>query len=206
MMSKVFKPMLVYGVGINDMVGLKTPHYQRWTDMLKRCYSGSLVSYSGVEVVDQWKYLSNFSAWADGKNYNGLELDKDIMGSGDIYSPDTCAFVPHYINSLLLIRERGRGLYPLGVSSITNNKTNKFRARLKTDEGVSQFLGNYPCQQSAHKAWQEAKFNNIRKVANRYKFDIYFDKDVYESLKRISDRLEHEFINNLETKSLKGVV
>ena len=108
----------VFGVGINDLgLGPKDKVYTKWCDMLKRCYSDKYPTYALTVVCGAWLYLSNFSRWLQTQaHWDILELDKDILGNGLEYSPETCVLVPHYINSLLVTRTNARGEYPLGVS------------------------------------------------------------------------------------------
>ena len=107
----------IYDHGINDLKGTvvdgkvsnsNSMYYQRWREMLKRCYSEkSLVkspTYKGVTVFPAWHYFSVFRAWMSAHDgyHEGNELDKDLLVFGNkIYNPETCLFVPKAINSLL---------------------------------------------------------------------------------------------------------
>lgn len=112
-------------IGITDIITkdkerntLKS--YITWKNMISRCYSTKIQlkhpSYIGCTVCDEWKYYSNFKKWYD-KNYiDEYELDKDILIDGNkIYSPETCCFIPKYINTLFLDCNKARGQFPLGV-------------------------------------------------------------------------------------------
>lgn len=120
------KNKLVSGVGINDYDGNVYIHrqaissYNCWRDMLQRCYSPICQikhqSYIGCSVCDEWKYFSNFKKFYDLNYRNGFDLDKDILIEGNkIYSPETCVFVPQYINLLLVDCKAASGDLPLGV-------------------------------------------------------------------------------------------
>jgi hypothetical protein len=68
--------------------------------MMDRCYKSRSDNYkwyggAGVIVCDEWKTdFIAFYRWAISNGWEkGLQLDKDIKGSGKIYSPDTCMFV-----------------------------------------------------------------------------------------------------------------
>lgn len=198
----------VYGVGIRDIPVKSTPHYQLWCNLLSRCYRNDdkCPSYKGVTIAEDWKILSRFSEWVDSQNYIGLELDKDILGDGTFYSPDTCRFVPVYVNNLVLTNRGSRGTYPLGVTRNTSGIKNKFRARLGRYAQEAKHLGRFPCPWTAHRAWQEAKSMHIMDVADIYKLDTCFDSAVYDGLVRISQRIKYELENNLETFTLKGVI
>lgn len=105
----------VFGVGVNDCyefirTGDKIrSSYQSWVNMLQRCYSIAWhkrhPTYIGCQVCDEWLYYSNFKRWSDENYRDGYELDKDILAKkAKLYSPVTCVFVPHYINSLVIKR------------------------------------------------------------------------------------------------------
>lgn len=114
---------LIYGVGVNDAdyvvqkyeeVGTPSkrsrklvwicPFYQKWTSMLCRCYSDKFKqknkSYDGCKVSDEWLTFSNFKNWMEKQDWEGKELDKDLLGNGKIYSPQTCLFISKSANIL----------------------------------------------------------------------------------------------------------
>ena len=90
----------VHGVGVNDAEFYINPTvdgrqrmdkaYQVWKSMLCRCYSEysktASPSYAGCEVAEEWKIFSNFKSWFDANYVEGWEIDKDILGSGKLYS------------------------------------------------------------------------------------------------------------------------
>ncbi len=121
------KNKLVQGVGVNDyeeaitVSGKHIDSYSCWSRMLKRCYSSKYQSrnptYAGCSVCGEWLIFSNFKNWYDINYRVEFELDKDILVEGNkVYSPDTCCFVPQYLNKLLTDRGRTRGDLPVGVS------------------------------------------------------------------------------------------
>lgn len=88
-------------VGARVIHGLsKHPLYKVWNGMIDRCHKPDRENYKwygvkGVVVCDEWRndYIS-FYNWAIQNGYKeGLQLDKDIKGTGKLYSPDTCLFV-----------------------------------------------------------------------------------------------------------------
>ena len=99
----------IYGWGINDADYVVSyavngkrkscQYYEKWVGMLRRAFSEKYKaknpSYLCVTVCEEWKYFSNFKKWMETQYFDGLELDKDILKSGNsVYSPETCAFVP----------------------------------------------------------------------------------------------------------------
>jgi hypothetical protein len=76
------------------------PLYRVWNGMKSRCYNPKNPSYKyyggrGVTVCDEWRdSVEAFYDWAMNNGYQpGLELDKDVVGDGTLYSPETCCFV-----------------------------------------------------------------------------------------------------------------
>lgn len=77
-----------------------------WWNMKQRCYDPKQTNYKnyggrGVKVCDEW--ISDFKAFYDWAINNGwkygLHIDKDIIGDGKLYSPDTCCFVTRKENN-----------------------------------------------------------------------------------------------------------
>ena len=128
-----------YPIMNND---LHTVEYEKWTSMLKRCYSESMhkkrPSYIDCEVCDEWMYYKYFYEWMHRqKNFTILEnigekyhLDKDILFKNNkIYSPDTCELVPYIVNTLFLSCRLKRGKFPIGVYYEKSSKKYKAQCR-----------------------------------------------------------------------------
>lgn len=127
------KKKLICGVGVNDLDsasridGDHSSAYHCWHDMITRCYGNQnkTPTYVGCYVCDEWLVFSKFKEWYDLNYVPGFHLDKDILiENNKIYSPNTCIFVPVYINVLLVDRRNDRGSLPLGISfgNYLNNK------------------------------------------------------------------------------------
>lgn len=74
--------------------------------ILKRCYNSKSKDYKnyggrGVIMCQEWKNdYQKFLDWCLSNGYKkGLELDKDKIGSGLIYSPTTCCFLTRSENA-----------------------------------------------------------------------------------------------------------
>lgn len=161
----------VYGVGINDagyvvqptLGGIRAvcPYYNAWQHMLARCYSKvqqrKRPSYTGCSVVPEWHRFSEFKAWMEQQDWEGKELDKDILiPENKIYGPETCLFVEPLVNTFILDRAGDRGDYPLGVA--WHAQRSKFVARISNPfTKKNQYLGLFDCPNEAHKAWLDAK-------------------------------------------------
>lgn len=161
------------------------PSYETWQSMIKRCYSPKLQAkfptYKGCTVCDEWKYYGNFKKWYDENYYEcndgyRMELDKDILIKGNkVYSPETCVFVSHLLNSLFLKTNKRRGSLPVGVSYIQAEKKYMATCSLydfETKTRKNKNLGLYDDPKEAFLAYKVAKEDNIKKIAEYYKSRI----------------------------------
>lgn len=164
---------MYYGVAINDMkesyksLGMRTsecPINRKWRDMIRRCYDqkrkASLHPLSSCTVCDEWLVFSNFLKWAERQDYEGKELDKDILsGPSKIYSPDTCLFVDRKINMLVVGLNTAKGYCFL-------KSRNKFYCSVKnsiTDK--LEFIGLYDTEEQAKAAYTSRKKQIIHEFA-----------------------------------------
>ena len=171
-------PKKVCGVGINDAnyavrpIGpdgkeVRCPYHRVWEKMLKRAYSPAyharFPTYIGVTVCEEWHSFMAFHAWMETQDWQGKQLDKDIIAPGNkVYSPDTCVFVPQALNKLLTDSAAARGEYPIGAS--WHKASNKFCANIKI-AGHQKHLGVFTCPHEAHMVWREAKVRLVRETA-----------------------------------------
>ena len=172
---------LVYGVGINDadyvVVKWETfgyaegkrkqrrvwycPYYRAWVGMLKRCYSPKLQedhpTYKGCSVSEEWLRFSNFKRWMESQGWEGLQLDKDLLFSGNkVYSSETCLFVTQTVNSFTTDCGASRGEWLIGVS--LNKERGKFQSKCSNPLTKKQeHLGYFTCEVEAHQEWLKRK-------------------------------------------------
>jgi len=122
---------LVFGVGLNDAEypvspvvngkRIQCPFYRTWKSMLCRCYSEKYQlkypTYIGCSVYLGWHTFSNFKVWMETQDWEGKQLDKDLLVPGNkIYSPETCLFVSGQVNNFMISADSIRGEWPVGVS------------------------------------------------------------------------------------------
>jgi len=134
------------------------------------------------------------------KNANGRywEIDKDILVEGNRdYSVSTCAYVPKYINNLLLSADDVRGDYPLGVH--LHRQTGKFRAKCKGLDGKNCHIGLYQTAEDAHNAWQRYKSGVIIAKVDDYSRHPAMSEAVCEALLNRAFKLEQNAANNVAT-------
>ena len=172
---------LKYGVGVNDasyMVTRKVggkqvvcPFYIKWNDMLERCYSERQIekhpTYRGCSVAKEWLTFTNFRAWMEAQEWQGMDLDKDIVNYGNkIYSADNCRFVTGALNSLLGDNAAKRGLYQQGVCY--RKSSGKYEAQVMA-RGKVTYLGYFKTPEEARVAYVVAKTELIHQAADAHK-------------------------------------
>lgn len=165
---------LVYGVGVNDsekptrVNGVLIPSYTRWTDMLKRCYSGNELArrptYVSCSVHPDWFSFSAFDEWFTSHYVDGYHLDKDLLVLGNkVYSESTCIFVPQWLNSFVIEGTSARGKYLLGVS--WHEHANKFRTQCRNPiTKKNECVGYFCCELEAHEKWKERKLQHVENM------------------------------------------
>lgn len=137
--------------------------------MLERCYSIKLQerypTYRGCTVSKEWLTFSNFRAWMVTQDFEGKQLDKDLLIEGNkVYGPETCVFVSGSVNRFTTDRGAARGEWLIGA---TWDKTaGKFRSSCRnpfTKKG--EYLGYFTCEQEAHEAWLKRKLELAKELA-----------------------------------------
>lgn len=196
---------ILFGIGINDadynvyktaMINGKhtiiwcCTYYRRWSDMIRRCYNPKTIkirpNYKDCFVCDEWLYFSNFKLWMEQQDWEGKDLDKDLLYPGNkIYSPETCVFVDRKINAFVTDRSNSRTEGLIGASF--EKETGRFKASCQ-DEGRTINLGRYSTSEEAHKAWLAFKLEKAYKLAAEQT-----DPRVAEAL---IDRYENYAIHN----------
>jgi hypothetical protein len=154
--------------------------YQKWIDILNRCYSKKSQeknkSYVGCSVDYIWHDFDNFLKWFELNYIDGFQLDKDILLKGNkIYGPEYCCFVPKEINLLLTNSKSKRNNTLLGVTKYKN----KFKVNFTINK--KYVYGQYFDDEfDAFLKYKELKENHIKEVAEKWKFKI--SEKCYNSL------------------------
>ncbi len=104
--------------------------YPIWQGMLHRCYGDNVLNkrlYEGVTVCGDWLNYLSFHEWCMAHHQYGYRLDKDLKVLGSkMYSPETCTFVPHRVNSFVTVNLKEgvtfyKGAWLAQVSNLSEN-------------------------------------------------------------------------------------
>ena len=151
-----------------------------WKGMIYRCYSGSNknITYKNVVVCEEWHNCATFCEWYE-KNYpyhiDGIkfQMDKDLLQLNKkekIYSPETCIFLPHKINSFFTNVQSNNTSGFTGVSYIKNKKI--YTAVIKNfDTGKNIYLGSSKDINKANDIYINGRAEQSEK-AKKYMRDI----------------------------------
>jgi len=148
--------------------GETTKSYSTWQSMIQRCYSEKSLkkrpSYIGCSVDERWHNYQVFAKWYEENQIEDCDLDKDIIVKWNkIYSPETCVFVPHEINTSLTKRDKKTDL-PIGIVK----KKNRFQARLNKGD-MRIYLGLFRTIEEAFQVYKIAKESYIKELAEKWK-------------------------------------
>lgn len=190
------KNTLVQGVGVNDYDGLiwvngkNVDSYQCWNHMLTRCYSAKSQinhpTYIGCSVSEEWLHFSNFKKFYDANYREGFHLDKDILVEGNkIYSPETCVFLPPYLNNLLIDSGNARGDLPLGITAnktkTKNGTTVTYLAKCNNGYG-KQLNRTFKTVEEAQVWYSSTKTRIVREQVQRALLEGAIDQRVADAL------------------------
>ena len=194
---------LVSGVGFNDAdynvvshnvvcgkrVQVMCPYYRKWKGMLSRCYSEAWLNkyptYVGCIVCDEWLTFSKFKAWMETQDWEGKQLDKDLLGDGKLYSPETCCFISGGLNKFLTLRANDRGSLPVGVSKSDGGFVVKVN-HPKT--GKLHYVGYYKDVSKAALAWKTCKIDFCNLIEELTQNELLFSK-VVDKIKNYENNL-----------------
>jgi hypothetical protein len=99
--------------------------------------------------------------------WQGNELDKDILGDGRHYSPQTCCFVPKSVN-MFWTKCGSRDVGFVGVS--LDKTSGKFKAHCKVGRR-RKTLGRFSSEHEAHKAWLRGKTESMAILLGSFQLD-----------------------------------
>jgi hypothetical protein len=181
---------LVYGVGFNNADykiakcenGKQVwmcPFYRKWKAMLERSHGTKVLkshpTYKDVSTCKEWHTFSNFREWMITQDWEGKDLDKDLLVEGNkVYSPQTCVFVDSMTNQFTKDGGNTGGLM-LGCTFVRG----KFHAKCSNPfTGKREHLGCFTDELEAHLAWKIRKHELALKLA-----ELQTDERVAQALR-----------------------
>lgn len=183
----------------------RCPYYNRWVGMLERCFSDKFKNkhptYKDVTCCEEWHLFSNFKSWMEQQDYEGKQLDKDLLiYQNKVYSPETCCFISQSLNKFMTKNNACRGDLPLGVAMETKHKNGEYVCRLKYRSAISYDnhstrIGGFETTEEAHRAWQSEKMRLTYVL-----FEKESDDKVREGLFRVYSKIKFDYDNNLITE------
>lgn len=160
------------------------PFFSKWREMVRRCYSEKQLeknpSYEEVIICEEWRYFSKFRSWMETQDWEGKDLDKDLLGDGKSYSPDNCVFISHALNTFIGDRRVANEVN--GLVGVTEDN-GKYRAQCgnpfgKTPYERRGYIGLFNLDSEAHLAWKVKKHEYACRLA-----DLQDDPRVAEALR-----------------------
>lgn len=185
------------------------PVYQSWQRMLERGYSDrykNRPTYKDAAAVAEWHFFPTFREWALSNGFDAsLELDKDLLVKGNkIYGPETCAYIPKWLNQSLSSQQTKRGAWPMGVSyrqpkSPMHNELNKpYLVYIKIDS-ENVYAGSFSDPFEAHAHWQLLKAEQIERIILKYMLEPSYQQHVANALYQRAEILRLDAEQGLET-------
>ncbi len=171
-----------------------SPGYSIWLAMLKRCYKeskdGSNKTYlsKGVTVCNDWLNFQIFSEWFNCyvEEYNlntplvGFDLDKDITGSGLLYSPQYCNLVPEKVNNFYKDVSNARG-WKSGVN----------RGKPFTCSSKGKWISDHRTVEECVAKYGELKLKDLDRLKQEFPT---VKSQIWEN---IEDKIKERFINGI---------
>jgi hypothetical protein len=163
-----------------------------WAGIISRVKNPNQKCYENVVICDDWLIFDNFKTWYD-LNYPKhlelqgikLNLDKDLLSKGRlIYSPDTCVFIPHCVNSFLTNKKRNNTSGITGVYYVKSK--DRWRAditdpRVQNKGGGKVAIGVFKTKEEAAEAY--AKYRaEIAEYYKQYMRNLGYPEDIVEKI------------------------
>lgn len=193
---------LIRGVGVCDVAETvdvtKCAFYRTWLNMFRRCYSAEFhliqPGYADCSVSPEWHSFSNFRDWMQSQDWEGNELDKDLLVPGNkIYGPKTCAFVPKWLNGSIAANRSKRSCSLRGVCLYNKRGYDRFVAYCD-----QKIIGTFKTELEAHIAWQKRKVSSLEVKLAEYKKSI-FNPSVAAAIQKKIDKIHQDIANNRPT-------
>ena len=118
-------------------------------------YSGCKLLFKDFQELAEW-CQDQYGYMNKNSNNTFWPIDKDLLVPGsNLYSPDTCMFVPQKVNSCFTLRQNHRGAFPIGV--IFHKRDKIYEATCNDGSGKGIYLGRTHDPIEAHMLWIKKK-------------------------------------------------
>lgn len=214
---------LTRGIGINDMdydVFKRLPDgkvwhcpiYRAWANMLTKVthtegrYSYEYekeygYSYFDVRCCDEWLKFSNFHRWYSGQRYEGRSLDKDLLGDGTLYSPETCCLIPQQLNTTLTAQKIRRKGNKNGLLTGVCGYEGHYYFRIN-HKGKVYATAQCRTEIEAHQHWQFYKAKLLREVSKELLDSGEISDKIYQAVITKANKLDNDRFNGLITTKI----
>lgn len=187
-----YKKVKIRGVGLVPYDLLlnyeSTPYsYRCWTHILERCINpiGRWVRfYKDCKICDEWLDYGVFREWYDKQIGHDLKhsLDKDLLGNGKLYSPETCCLLPQELNAMIVSKKNKSDGLPMGVSKRCNKFISVANTGNSNKNGKAHYLGAFNTPEEASAAFWKFKSKRIAETAQSYYDKGELDERAYKAL------------------------
>lgn len=166
----------------------RTSAYKCWKHMIVRCYNENYHScretYTDCEVVKEWHNFTTFEKWFELNHIEGYHLDKDLLVQGNrLYSPETCCFIPAYINSLIVERCKSVDGCEIGVTKRRKKGSQEYNGLYNVTIGGT-YLARTRNLEEANSLYKEFKALLFEEVADKYEECKMITSDQAEKLRK----------------------
>ena len=156
-----------------------------WKNMIRRIYNGYgrfAKCYENCVICEEWLDYGVFKNWYENQRGCGLkyELDKDLLGNGKLYSPETCCLLPRELNRMISDRKTKNRELPTGV--VKSGKKYYAHYVMGTSEKKLVRIGGFNTPEEASNAYKAFRKKRIAETAQSYYDNGVLDERAYNSL------------------------
>ena len=165
------------------------PFYEKWMNLMRRTARGGCRKrgcYESVEICEDWLRFSSFKKWMEQQNWQGRSLDKDLIGTGELYSPDTCCFISDGLNTALA------GYKTDNLTRLKGVITNKYSYSV----GLEKFLNVYDAIDALYEIKIKCAISHTE-----YDWEVQEVKDYFMKHKLLALKLVNENPDLYQIKS-----
>lgn len=154
---------------------IKYKEYCYWQNMNTRCdnpkYREKFPTYKGVTMSDDFKDYDQFVKWCRSQPefFNSFwVLDKDLLvPRNNVYSKETCCFIPSQVNSFLTVNRLVDNGLPKGVTWCESEGC--YKSYCADLSGRNKTLGRFSNPEDAFESYVVYKNSLAKELADKWK-------------------------------------